>query len=282
MKTYTIERAEEAQEVIYGTSDELINYAEVLLTDWVAKKLKTKARFFNYPKGDNWMEIEEKRFEPYPCEEQYELGRKVLRLTTGIDIFPIHEMVSRSQLYYWSLEKVVMQIRENRKNKSFIALRIGHEKKDRVFTSKKNRLWKKYKHLTLRDLMEDPSIKLGGSIIYFIYGSFLSENKDIIGILPKKRKDDVLGAFGAGVKAGIEMGGGPVRIFRTGEFDFMTEKQWNLRESDGMWRKAPPHVVEQLLKDREMIEMLKLLLMEKKEYCPLSFSRERGFFLKEI
>lgn len=267
--------------VVYGTSDHLLNFAEVLLTKWVSEKYNLKPIFFYYPKGLEWYQYEANLFEPYSPPKSFNPNEAVKEIfeEDEIQFFPLQDMIDEvDEVANLKLKEIVEVIRKHRDNKSFVVVNQFENKKIRkVYCSSKDNLWKrKYKDITLKELLKNTNVKIGGTLIYFLYGAYLSKRSNIVGILPKKIKDDVLRAFYAGEK----FVGKKAKIVETGEFDVMTKIQWQMFMEDRKWRKAPSWVIRELVKDDNFCEKIKDLLLEKKEYTPVAYDvYYRMFFL---
>lgn len=257
--------------VAYGTSDDRLNFAEVLLTLWVSENLNSTPIFFHYPKGEAWQEYEKKLFEPYSAPSpDSNLSLKEAGLET-IKVFSLQQMIEEMKdLKNLSLGQVAHLIRKKREIQSFRAINFPPQTGMRpVYVSQKNNKdWVlNWSRKTLIEVLENSEIKIGGAFIYFIYGAWLAFHPEIIGILPKKLLADVMNAF----FAGAEYIGNHPNVFYTGEFDFMTLEQWKKWEEDGKWRKVPSFVISNFIQS-SYLTRIKELLIEKKIYVPLVYN----------
>lgn len=262
------------KKVVYGTSDHFLNFGEVLMTCWVAEALRARPVFFNYPKGAAWLYWEEGLFEPYappsldPFRALAEAG------LPQVEVLPLQQMVEK-EVGNFTLGEIADKIRAEREIQSFRALNLPNQKP--VYVSSKDRQWAAWADQPLGWVVEDPGVKLGGSILYFLHGYFLARCPQYVGLLPGKQNADVLGAFEAGRAAA----GGGGRIIQTGEFDFMTSRQWSLWQSDRKWRKAPAWAIRRLLESSFAKEVRTRLLAG--QYCPLAYDEGRNeFFFVDI
>lgn len=273
-----------ASAVIYGTSDWYLNCAEVLLThlvfdlvsDLVAEETNFGMYFFYYPKGPEWLYWEKMLFDPHypPVNLDPKLQAGEAGFHNRIRFHTLQELVDElgNDISTLTINDIVELIRRHRNRKywSFVVanvirngsiVRVRASSKDSMYTEH-------YKNLRLPLLIQDPKVKLGGSLIYFLYGAFLNKNQHIIGILPKKINGDVIGAF----RAGENLIGTSANIIETGEIDLMTSLQWKKYMYDGCWRKVNPWVVRRLMeKNPEFLEVLKKRLLEEKKWAPVCY-----------
>jgi len=271
-------RARGEKQVVYGTSDHLLNFNEVLLTLWVAGARKREAVFFHYPKGPEWALWEAGLFEPYshpPWDPQEALRDAGF---PPIGVFPLQMMV-RGELGNLTLGEVAGMIRANREIKSFRAISLPDARP--VYVSSKNKDWRrKWADRSLGEVVNNPAVKIGGAFIYFFYGAWLAERPGLIGILPGKQCADVIGAFKAGEKWVQEK----ASVFFTGEFDFMTVRQWKDWEDRGRrgWRKVPVSAIRCLFNSPDTIGWVRRRLLDERLYTPLVYDEEAdSFSLKE-
>lgn len=265
-------------QVVYGTSDHLLNVAEVLLTLWAAESEGGEAVFFNYPKGPEWASWEERLFEPYeplpldPQEALQEAGLPAIR------VIPLQMMVGE-ELGGLLMGEIGKLIRARREIKSFRAINLSDAKP--VYVSSKDKAWRRlWAGRLLGEVITLSDIKLGGAFIYFVYGAWLARHPEIVGILPGKRRADVLGAF----RAGEDWAGNRAQVLATGEFDFMSARQWAAWEARGRrgWRKAPSWALAQLLRKPALARRLRDRLINERLYTPLVYDENTGgFYLKE-
>jgi len=257
--------------VVYGTSDDLLNPGEVLLTALVAEHLGASPAFFHYPKGSGWLEKEIELFEPYkplPLNPQQAIEACGF---DGMPVFQLQEMPSAS-LRSVSLKHICELILARRYKTNFRVLTLSSSERVSFGTVR----CQSFLGLTLHEALGDPEIKLGGAIIYFIYGAYLAETGKV-GVVPRKQFGDVLGAF----LAGAEYVGSRAKIFPAGEIEILTQNQWKaVEKATGVgkneWRKAPAWVVRRLLAHPALMGVRLRLLAG--EYCPVNYDPERDSF----
>ena len=254
--------------IIYGTSDHLVNYAEVLLVKWCAEALNLRPEFFFYPKSKKWEEHEKSLFEPYnpPPFDPYEALKEV---NITMEVRPIQKLIVQ-EVADLTLDEICKMIKSNRNIQSFRVINFPPGEGKPLYYGKDKR-WREWSSRTLNSVISDLNLKLGGSIIYFIYGAYLSHTQTC-GILPYKRLSDVEGAFNAGLKTA---NGGCV--VRTGEFEIMTKIQWKMYSKDKKWRKAPSEII-RLLLNNPIVEELKDRLLVRKQYTPLALDEQNNEF----
>ncbi|MCD5401972.1 hypothetical protein LR013_05235 [candidate division NPL-UPA2 bacterium] len=265
----------ELERVVYGTSDHLLNFGEVLLSLWAAEAVERKPLFFNYPKGPGWASEEVRLFEPYePPSWRAEEALRDAGLP-ALEVIPLQQMVE-GELGNLTLGEIAKLIRSEREIKSFRAVNLLDAKP--VYVSSKNKAWRHFwADRPLKEVLNDPQAKIGGAFIYFLYEAWLARHPDCLGILPGKQRADVLGAF----KAGQLWASGQAQVLPTGEFDFMTHRQWEEWEVRGRrgWRKVPAFAVHHLLTSPDQ-EWVKRRLLVEQLYTPLAYDEETDrFFL---
>jgi hypothetical protein len=264
--------------LVYGTSDHLANHAEVMMTETFGRHFNLQPTFFYYPKGEEWAEKEKSLFDPYPKEKECEMINggfpAIFMQNHNVEFLSLQEAVNGISALKMTMGEIAEKIREKRERKSFIAFTVCGEKP--VHVSSKNKKWKKIASKKIGSVLNDQSVKLGGAFIYFLFGAYLGENyQSVAGVVPNKTHNDVLGAFWAGT------GEGKANIIRSGEFDFMTSKQWEMKAQDGMWRKAPYWAMEALLKNPEIVKEVEQRLVSGR-YSPLAYDEEnKKFFFVE-
>jgi len=245
--------------VVYGTSDDLINPSEVLLTQMAANHLGGKPLFFYYPKGEEWYRAEKQLFAPYdPAPRNPEEAIQACGLE--MPVRALSWMIQEVGLADFALGRAVEIIRPHR-NREFRALS----------TTEGSCPAAPWLDFTLGDLISHCQLKLGGAVIYFIYGAFLSRT-GFVGVVPRKQFGDVLGAF----IAGVEYAGSKAKIFPTGEFELATQIQWKGFERTKGWCKAPPWVAVRLWKHPAWMGVRLRLLGG--EYCPVCYDYKQDSF----
>lgn len=274
--------------VIYGTSDPTINPAEVWMTSLMSEGAGAW-EFFNYPLGAEWIEYDVNNlFAPYPFPEANdpfsvvsELGLEK-KVVDKLSLHNIQDILSFDDpLCSWTLEEAVRMIKEYRKNRSFVVVNfISNDRFRRVYGSKKDKKFyrDKYSQWTLGELLSDRTIKLGGALIYFIFGYCSARRKSTI-LFPNNVLGDVWGAVAAGADVANN---GDVKLFPIGSLDIMTTKQWDCWYRNGIWKKAPVRVIRRL-QNHPFRKTLLHFLLEKKTYCPIAYD-ENGdeFYFVEL
>ncbi len=268
--------------LVYGTSDCTINPAELFMTAITAERFGLqKWIFFNYPIGNGWRDFDVNRvFDPYgfpyngnlrDAIEDCNLGEVVDRM----DFLPFQEMFKNGNGFLdMTLEEVVEMVKAVRKIRAFRVLNLLGEKP--VYGSKKDKRYlRNYKFKTIRELLA-LNQKIGGALIYFIYGYYIAQN-DLVGLMPHNMKGDVWNSFARGAK----LAGGQARLFPIGGIDFMTTRQWEMWRETRQWKKAPVTVVAKL-QDNPFREELERALLDEKVYCPVAYDDEQGFYLENL
>jgi len=275
------------RKIVYGTSDWLLNFAEVLLTLWASSLINSKPGFFYYPKGSQWIQLEQKLFEPYQAPSLD--PKKALReagVVDNIKIFSIQEMAEEG-LGELTLKEIAEMIREKREIKAFRAINFPNLNMKTVYVSSKDKEWKRtWSHKSLREVLNSSQVKLGGAFLYFLYGAWLARHSEIIGILPRKQLGDVVGAFKAGEEYTKAKGKaqGKAKVFITGEFDFMTTRQWKAWETRGHrgWRKVPAWVIKKFLRS-SWVEKIRRRVIREKKYTPFAYDeRSESWYIYKI
>lgn len=130
----------------------------------------------------------------------------------------------------------------------------------------KNILWRdRYRRQTIGEIVKRGTEKLGGAVIYFLFGWYAAKSGSVI-LFPHNVRGDVWNAFAAGAK----LHGGVVRLYPIGGLDVMTACQWDLVRRDQRWRKAPVDVIRRL-GTHPFGQALEVELLEQKNYCAVSY-----------
>lgn len=271
--------------VCYGTSDATLNPAEVLLTKLTAERYRSPDWiFFNHPINGEWKKYDlHSVFEPYSLASNNTADiLREMEVKGSPQILGLNEMLSlQDPLLKMTLEEAVERIKEYRDNRSFMVLSFLDKKGKPVpvfgtskKTGKKAKLWREgYSQKTLREVLSAKKEKIGGTIIYFLYGYYLAKSR-ATGLMPHKPLGDVWGA----VATGAEMAGQTAQLLPVGEIDLMTEKQWDFWREDKRWRKAPPFVLRELNNHPLFRSYLKKLLLDEKRHCMVSYNEEEDMF----
>jgi len=125
----------------------------------------------------------------------------------------------------------------------------------------------------LREIMNNGDIKLGGTIIYFVYGYYCGQHPEVVGLLPHNTRGDVWSAYAAGVR----YAGGKARLYPVGGVDLMTERQWEMYFSTNHWHKAPAEVVRRLL-EHPFSDEFRSRYLDQMQYCPISYDEKSDTF----
>ncbi len=264
--------------LMYGTSDHLANHAEVIMTEILGRHLNLQPTFLYYPKGENWTEREKSLFDPYSKSKECEMVNgffpAIFMKNNGVEFFSLQEIFNKSPVIEMTMGSVAEKIRKNRERKSFLA--VNNCSKKPIYVSSKNKRWKELAPKKISDILNDPSLKIGGTFIYFLFGAYLGNSLNSVGVLPNKTHNDILGAFWTGAELT-----GKAAVIYCGEFDFMTLKQWQMRKKDGLWRKAPYWAMKALKENPRIMEKVERRLISGK-YSPLAYDEDNGkfFFLK--
>lgn len=268
--------------LVYGTSDPTINPAEVWMTARAAARTNAAWTFFNYPMNSEWLRQDiEEIFGPYhfthaatPFAAVQMLGLDftlVERFTPmGLD----HMILAEPGLANMILEDAAGAIKGLRQRQNFCVLNYfeGTVQK-RIFCSKKNILWRdRYCRQTIGEIVERGTEKLGGSLIYFLFGWYAAKSGSVI-LFPHSDRGDVWNAFAAGAK----LYGDVANLYPIGGLDIMTSYQWDLVRRDYKWRKAPVDVIRRL-GTHPFMHTLEVELLEQKNYCAVSYDTDRDSF----
>ncbi len=273
--------------LVYGTSDPTINPAEVWMTSEVADRTGAEWQFFNYPLDSKWVSYDVNNlFIPYPfyradpLEVIPRLGLKE-EVLSRLRLRKLQSMVPESDpLRQKTLEEVTVSIKACRQMKSFVVVNeLLNGRVTRVYGSRKDkrRYRDHYGLMTVGQLLGDQSIKLGGAVIYFIFGYYAARRSQPV-LFPNNDRGDVWGAVAAGVK---EAGNGPLRLYPIGGLDLMTGQQWACWRKTGVWKKAPAWVVARL-QTYPFGEELRRALLTEKRYCAVGYHEDSDRFYFEL
>lgn len=265
--------------VMYGSSDSDPNWTELLLAILAAVFLVEvdTVYFFFYPHDEDRNQL----YHPYQPPKDIESGLKESGLaefaSIKIEFLTVVDLLKRDDFVFkLSLDEIVKLIQPLRTNKYFNVVNIEGRK---VRPTRKDPRYEEVKDCTLLSALTNPAWKVGGSILYFLYGVSAARNLDIYHLLPKKRRDDVFNAFNAGATLvkGMETTYKELpNVIQIAELDMMSDEQWKEREKDGRWRKVPPWMIRELIKSPIFKEVVKRCLLE--DYVALSYHKRIGFF----
>ena len=270
--------------LMYGTSDPTINPAEVWMTSEVVKKEKIRSwEFFNYPLSEEWIKYDvENIFRPYgfahkrdPFRAVHEMGIEKNVVDRLIPIRLQKIISSDDPLWNTPLREIVECIKNFRKYKSFVVLNFlsAQKKHGQIYGTDKDKEYKDiYGSLTMGNLLTQTTGKLGGALVYFLFGYHTAQGEKVL-LFPHNTRGDVWGAFAAGAF----LAGKPARLYPIGGFDLMTHVQWKYWEATKAWCKAPVDVI-RILQTHPFYKTLTEELMENKNYCAVSYDEDRNVF----
>ncbi|MEP9410911.1 MAG: hypothetical protein HRF42_05810 [Candidatus Brocadia sp.] len=268
--------------LFYGTSDPTINPAEMWMTALAAARANVAWTFFNYPLGSEWLRQDiEEIFGPHsfpyadtPFAAVYMLGLDSSLVKRFTPMSLDRMILAETKLATMTLEEAVEVIKPVRRRQNFCVLNYFEDTiQKRVFCSKKSNLWyKRYRRQTIGEIVKRGTEKLGGTIIYFLFGWYAAKSGSVI-LFPHSVQGDVWNAFAAGAK----LHGGVARLYPVGGLDVMTSHQWDLVRRDQQWRKAPVDVIRRL-SAHPFMHVLEAELLEKKNYCAVSYDTATDTF----
>lgn len=250
--------------VTYGTSDPTINPAEIFMLALAVGSGEAALLYNYYPLSEGWYAVELETISPYPLLDMHNPMKDVERmglekkLLTRLTIAELQGVVC-GEIAGWTVEKAVEEIRRFRTIKEFNVLRESPGSFDRVDT--RSSRFSFFREWSLGELVANKAIKVGGSLIYFLLGYWVAVN-NLVELAPHNLKGDVWGAFVAGVAASERV----ARVLPCGYLDLMTVKQHEGRRGTHDFRKAPPFIVQSILKRQEWIQILKEHLVVQKNY----------------
>jgi len=276
--TVVVNELVEDDVLIYGTSDPTINPIELLATAEVVKKFSLRVwKFFNYPLAEPWVKQDKEIiFGPYGFPyDPWEAAR----LIVGSDLFVRMKGTSIQKAIDEKMESMTLGelaelIKDFRQKRNFVILNCinGDFSQKRVYASRKDKLFQRqFRGLTLREVVEEGRWKLGGTVIYFLFGYYAAK-EGLVSLLPH----NVLGEVWSAFVAGVVLAGKKVRLFPVSGVDMMTKKQWQLFQNDRRWRKAPVESALALQKHNFMKDFLRRLW--EVSYCGIVHDIENNNF----
>ena len=274
----------------YGTSDPTTNPCEVWLTHLVAERFHLKKwRFFNYPRSQFWIRQDvEFLFAPYgypyddPRDAVLSMGLQngsadkleLVRLQEGLD-----DSILRTTLH-----DIAEHIKQHRPtdNRGFVVANIIDPDNPQgtiaIRRRKRGRLGKLYleefRTKTIGDLLSDYNVKIGGAIVYFLFG-YQAARRGLVALLPHNLRGEVWSSLAMGVEKAAN---GRIRAYPVGGIDAMTRKQWHEWQQDRLWRKAPTETIVALEKDTAFKERAVRRLLDEKAYAPIMHDEESRKF----